>query len=105
MDELNKPLPRKDQESKDSYNISFFFSPSHRRSSPTPQQPRSHSPSSFAQPRTTPTANCAQPLHPCAQPLRPFAPVPLRPCASSPLRPCACAPAPTPLCQLRTDNK
>ncbi|KAL5840761.1 hypothetical protein ACOSQ4_013369 [Xanthoceras sorbifolium] len=71
----------------------IFFSPSHRRSSPTPQQPRSHNPSSFAQLRTTPTANCAQPLRPCActcapAPLHlhlcPFAPAPLRACAPAP---------------------
>ncbi|KAL5763898.1 hypothetical protein ACOSQ2_016492 [Xanthoceras sorbifolium] len=50
--------------------------------SPTPQQPRSHSPSSFAQPllpcapapslcspaRLLPCASAPVPLHPCAQP-------------------------------------
>ncbi|KAL5842834.1 hypothetical protein ACOSQ3_013437 [Xanthoceras sorbifolium] len=90
----------------------IFFSPSHRRSSLTPQQLRSHNPSSFAQLRTTPTANyanCAQPLRPCActcapAPLRLHlcpcapapAPVPLRACAPSRLRPCAnCAQPPS----------
>ncbi|KAL5764042.1 hypothetical protein ACOSQ2_016636 [Xanthoceras sorbifolium] len=68
------------------YNISFFFSPS-----PTPQQPRSHSPSSFAQPRTTPTANCAQPLRPAPAPT---AHSRLALTAHSPILPTSVAPVP-----------